>query len=141
MYGKKIIGSFTLVIAEMFSVNVFAIEKGENTVAEWLNQFTISDINQVYQSCGDENSKAAVCATTFYKIVQARFQDVKPINPADVDLFWKGCDINGNNNSCAQSINYILKAHMPNTKTAVTESDVQQIRNLNLISSNSFLIQ
>ncbi len=132
---------FTLAILGAFSVNVFAIKKGENTVAEWLNQLTISDINQVYQSCGTENSKAADCATTFNKIVQVRFQDVKPINAADVDLFWKNCDIDGDNKICAQSINYILKAHMSNTNSVVTASDVQQIKSLNLISSNSFLVQ
>lgn len=141
MYDKKIIYIFTLAILGAFSVNVFANQKSEATVTEWLNRFTISDINQIYQSCGDENSTAAVCATTFNKIVQSHFHDVKPINSADVDPFWKNCDINGNNKSCAQHINYILKAHMPNTKTVVTEGDVQQIKSLNLISSNGFLIE
>ncbi|MBP9727144.1 MAG: hypothetical protein KBD83_06750 [Gammaproteobacteria bacterium] len=141
MYDKKIIYIFTLAILGAFSVNVFANQKSEATVTEWLNRFTISDINQIYQSCGDENSNAAVCATTFNKIVQSHFRDVKPINSADVDLFWNSCAINGDDKMCAQNINSILKTHVPNAKSTVSESDVQQIKSLNLISSNGFLIE
>lgn len=136
MLNKK--SRFILPVIIALTINAFAIDANNRSALELLNRFTLDDMSEIYQSCGNANSLAATCATSFNKIIQTRFKNVKPINASDVNNFWKYCYNGGDNKICTKNINAMLKTHMPeNSHYSISERDVNQIKNTNFLESNA----
>lgn len=125
-----------LCIITMLSGGIFASAVTANTTTELLSRFSINDMNQIYQACGNANSNATACANITNQLVQMQVKNFKPISAADVNLVWQHCYDKGDNKLCARNVNAILDAHLPaGTHYHVSEEDIRQINSLNLIDS------
>jgi len=135
---KILLSALLIIVVEIFTPKVLATEVKESDALKLLNRFTLSDINQLYQSCGNADSTTKGCAIVADKIMQIHFKKTKPITSEDVQLFWKDCYDTGDNKLCAHNLTFLLKKHMPsNTDYTVSEKDVSEVKSTGLISQNA----